>query len=58
MTDDASYDELMALGLRRVPVTVIGDAVVQGYDPDALTQHTRSLRAPVGTTESADAPSE
>jgi glutaredoxin len=58
MTDDAAYDALMMLGFRRVPVTVIGDEVVQGYDPEALTHHTRTLRAGVGTTDAADTPSE
>ena len=30
--DDAAYDELMKLGARSVPVTVIGDTVVTGFD--------------------------
>jgi len=34
--DDRAYDELIARGLRRVPVTVFGDRVVTGFDPDAL----------------------
>ena len=36
--DDAAYDELLKLGFRSVPVTVIGSTVVRGYDPDALTK--------------------
>ena len=34
--DEAGYDELIALGYRTVPVTVIGDRVVTGFDPGAL----------------------
>lgn len=34
--DDQAYDELLALGHRSVPVTVIGSAMVKGYDPAAL----------------------
>jgi glutaredoxin len=34
--DDAAYDDLLALGYRTVPVTVIGERVVVGFDPDAL----------------------
>ena len=35
--DEAAYDALLALGYRAVPVTVIGERVVQGFDPAALT---------------------
>jgi len=35
--DDAAYDELIRLGYRSVPVTVIGDVVVKGFDVEALT---------------------
>jgi glutaredoxin len=35
--DDAAYDDLIALGHRAVPVTVIGKTVVKGFDPAALT---------------------
>jgi glutaredoxin-like protein NrdH len=34
--DDAAYEELMALGARSVPVTVIGDTVIRGFDPVQL----------------------
>lgn len=34
--DDAAYDELLKLGYRTVPVTVVGRTVVKGYDPGAL----------------------
>jgi glutaredoxin len=34
--DDAAYDELMALGARTVPTTVIGDQVITGFDQPRL----------------------
>jgi len=34
--DEGAYDELLARGLRTVPVTVIGGTVIRGYDPDAI----------------------
>jgi hypothetical protein len=34
--DIHAYDELMALGMRSVPVTVIGDRVVKGFKPEEL----------------------
>ena len=34
--DDAAYDELMALGARAVPVTVIGGEVITGFDQTRL----------------------
>ena len=36
--DDRAYDELMALGARAVPVTVIGDRTVIGFVPAALRE--------------------
>ena len=36
--DDHAYDELLKLGYRTVPVTVIGQRVIAGFDPDALTK--------------------
>ena len=36
--DDRAYDALLARGLRTVPVTIIGDRVIGGYDPAALEQ--------------------
>jgi glutaredoxin len=36
--DEGAYDELLARGLRTVPVTIIGDAVIRGYDPAAIKQ--------------------
>ena len=34
--DDRAYDALVARGFRSVPVTIIGERTVKGYDPDAL----------------------
>lgn len=34
--DDQAYDELLALTFRTVPVTVIGDRIVKGFDPEAI----------------------
>jgi glutaredoxin len=36
--DDAAYDDLLALGYRTVPVTMIGATVVKGFDPAALAE--------------------
>jgi hypothetical protein len=33
--DDRAYDALLARGLRSVPVTIVGDLVIRGYDPAA-----------------------
>ena len=35
--DDRAYDDLIARGWRTVPVTLIGDRVVKGFDVAALT---------------------
>ena len=34
--DDAAYDELISLGVRTVPLTVIDGRSVQGFDEDEL----------------------
>ena len=34
--DATAYDELIALGYRTVPVTVIGATAVVGFDPVAI----------------------
>ena len=36
--DNAAYDELIALGYRTVPVTIINGQAVRGFDPDALAK--------------------
>ena len=43
--DDKAYDDLVARGWRTVPVTVIGDAVVKGFDAAALEQAIAAWRA-------------
>jgi glutaredoxin len=43
--DDRAYDDLIARGFRSVPVTVIGERVVRGYDADALTAALAEWRA-------------
>jgi hypothetical protein len=35
--DAAAYDALLATGYRTVPLTAIGNRLVPGYDPAALT---------------------
>jgi glutaredoxin len=34
--DDRAYDDLIARGFRSVPVTVIDERVIVGFDPAAL----------------------
>ncbi|MBI3490588.1 MAG: glutaredoxin family protein [Acidobacteria bacterium] len=34
--DDRAYDELIARGWRTVPVTIIGERTIKGFDADAL----------------------
>jgi glutaredoxin-like protein NrdH len=34
--DDRAYDELIARGWRTVPVTIIGERVIKGFDVPAL----------------------
>jgi glutaredoxin len=34
--DDRAYEELIARGFRTVPLTIIGERAVKGYDPAAL----------------------
>jgi glutaredoxin len=36
--DDLAYDELLKLGYRTVPVTVIGEHVVLGFDQEGLAK--------------------
>ena len=44
--DGTAYDALVARGWRTVPVTVIGDQVIKGFDPDALARAIAAWRAP------------
>ena len=41
--DDGAYDELVGLGWRAVPVTVIGDRAIKGFDPVALREALQGL---------------
>jgi glutaredoxin len=34
--DETAYDELLARGFRTVPVTIIGDRAIAGYDAAAI----------------------
>ena len=44
-TDIAAYDALLALGVRRVPLTVVDGRLVAGFEPDALADALSSRRA-------------
>ena len=43
--DEAAYDALVSRGWRTIPVTIIGDRVVKGFDAAALTQAIAAWRA-------------
>jgi glutaredoxin len=34
--DPSAYDELIARGFRTVPLTIIGEAAIKGFDPAGL----------------------
>jgi glutaredoxin len=36
--DEKAYDDLTARGWRTIPVTIIGDAVIKGFDAAALAK--------------------
>jgi hypothetical protein len=36
--DHAAYTDLLALGVRAVPLTVMGNRQIKGFDPAALRQ--------------------
>ncbi len=36
--DPAALDELVALGVMSIPVTIIGDRIVRGFDEKALRE--------------------
>jgi hypothetical protein len=38
--DPAAYDELVALGVLSIPVTLVGDTPVIGFNPRALEEAT------------------
>ena len=43
--DEHAYDDLIARGFRTVPLTVIDDRVLKGFDPDALAAAIADWRA-------------
>ena len=43
--DDQAYDELIARGMRSVPVTVIGDRVLTGFHPVELVDAIEAWRS-------------
>ncbi|HXT28928.1 MAG TPA: glutaredoxin family protein [Vicinamibacterales bacterium] len=47
--DDSAYDELLALGARSVPVTVVDDQVITGFDQTKLRA---ALAAAAGGSQS------
>ena len=34
--DEQAYSELIARGFRSIPVTVVGEQAIRGYDPEAI----------------------
>jgi glutaredoxin len=36
--DEQAFNDLIALGYRSVPVTVIGKQIVKGFDPEGLAK--------------------
>ena len=47
--DDRAYDDLIARGFRVVPVTIIGERALTGYDPAALSAAIAEWRASAST---------
>ena len=43
--DEAAYEELMAMGFRVVPVTIINGRVIKGFDEPALREALRGSEA-------------
>ena len=36
--DDSAYEELIALGVRTIPVAIIGDRMISGFDEPKLRE--------------------
>ena len=34
--DETAYSELIARGFRSIPVTIVGERAIRGYDPEAI----------------------
>ena len=43
--DDRAYDDLIARGIRTVPVTVFGERTITGFDAEALSAAVAEWRA-------------
>ena len=43
--DEKAYDDLIARGWRTIPVTIIGDQVVKGFDAAALEKAIAASRS-------------
>ena len=43
--DETAYDELIAHGWRTIPVTIVGDRVIKGFDAAALQDAIAGWRA-------------
>ena len=43
--DEKAYDDLIARGWRTIPVTILGDQVVKGFDVDALEKAIAAWRS-------------
>jgi glutaredoxin len=43
--DDRAYDDLIARGFRTVPVTILGERTLTGFDPAALAAAIAEWRA-------------
>ena len=43
--DDRAYDDLIARGFRTVPVTILGDTAITGFDAEALSAAVTAWRA-------------
>ena len=43
--DEAAYDALIARGFRTIPLTIIGDQAIAGFDPGALASALAARRA-------------
>jgi len=43
--DERAYDELLARGFRSVPVTIIGDRAIKGFDEAALADAVAAWRS-------------
>ena len=43
--DDAAYEELMAMGFRVVPVTIINGRAIKGFDEPALREALAASRS-------------